>query len=158
MTSAVVAATGAETQQLTELSDDECKRLLGNTDLGRIAFVIDGRPIVLPVNYRFVSGDAGQWVLLRTRPGNTIDAAPSHVAFEIDGIDRDHYEGWSVLVRGVLHHLDPAEIEVIRQAFDPRPWPQQQRTSWLAIKPQIVTGRRLHGAQDEWSLPSEAYL
>lgn len=144
--------------QLEKLSDDECQLLLSLAAVGRIAFVVDGLPVVLPVNYRFLSDETGRWIILRTRPGHTIDRAPEHVAFEIDGIDLDHHLGWSVLVRGILHHLDHNEVELMSKRFDPKPWPQHERTSWLAIKPEIITGRRLLATEPEWGLPSEAYL
>ena len=147
-----------EQTTLEELSADECRRLLELTSLGRIAFITHGRPMLFPVNYRLLTGESGLWILLRTRPGNAIDEAPAHVAFEIDGIDPNHLQGWSVLVRGVLRHLDHNEIELFRYRFDPKPWPQQERTSWLAIKPEITTGRRLRVAEPEWELPSEGYL
>jgi nitroimidazol reductase NimA-like FMN-containing flavoprotein (pyridoxamine 5'-phosphate oxidase superfamily) len=154
MTTALPSVSAA----LEELGDDECRRLLTMSTIGRMAFVVDGRPVLFPVSYRFLGGESGQWILLRTRPGNALDSAAEHVAFEIDGMDHIHQEGWSVLVRGVVHHLDDNEVELFQHRFDPKPWVQQERTSWLAIKPQTITGRRLHAAQPEWSLPSEGYL
>lgn len=141
-----------------ELSDDECRRLLVESVVGRIAFVVDGRAVVFPVNYRMLTGESGLWILLRTRPGHAIDRAPEHVAFEIDGIDHSRHQGWSVLVSGLLHRLDHNEIELFRYRFDPKPWPTEQRTSWLAVKPETVTGRRLRAAQNDWALPPECYL
>jgi uncharacterized protein len=137
---------------LEELSQHECRLLLDLTTIGRIAFVVDGLPIVFPVNYRFLSAESGPWIVLRTRPGNGLDGAPEQVAFEIDGIDHDHQQGWSVLVRGLLHHLDQDEIERFSERFDPKPWPRRDRTSWLAIKPQSLAGRRLQVAEDEWTV------
>ena len=142
--------------QLEELSQDDCRLLLSLAAVGRIAFVVDGLPVVLPVNYRLLSDEAGLWILLRTRPGGTIAGAPEDVAFEIDGIDHDHHKGWSVLVRGVLHRLDHNEIELFRKRFDPKPWPTADRTAWLAIKPRAITGRRIEACA--WELPSDAYL
>ena len=154
--------TGARTASgeaaLEELTEGECRRLLSGTAVGRIAFVVDGRAVLFPVNYRLLTGESGLWVLLRTRPGNPIDAAPDHVAFEIDGIDESHQEGWSVLIQGTLRHLDHNELELFRHRFDPKPWATEERTSWLAIKPEAITGRRLHAAESEWALPSEGYL
>jgi nitroimidazol reductase NimA-like FMN-containing flavoprotein (pyridoxamine 5'-phosphate oxidase superfamily) len=126
--------------------------------VGRIAFVVDSLPIILPVNYRLLDGDTGLWILLRTRRGSGIDGAPEQVAFEIDGVDLDHHQGWSVLVRGVLHHLDHNDIELMRTRFDPKPWPEGERSSWLAVKPQAVTGRRLRGDEREWAFSPGAYL
>ena len=143
---------------LEELSDEECRLLLGLAAVGRIGFVVDGLPVVLPVNYRLLTDEVGVWIVVRTRPGNSIDTAPAQVAFEIDGIDHDHKKGWSVLVRGALHHMDHNEVELFNTRFDPKPWPKDDRTAWLAIKPQSVTGRRLLAAESEWELSSDGYL
>jgi len=153
MTTTPAAAQG----HLEELSDDECRRLLSLSAIGRLAFVVDGLPMVLPVNYRLLNDESGMWILLRTQPGNVIDDAPEHVAFEVDGVDYDHHKGWSVLVRGMLHHLDHGEIEPFSKRFDPEPWPQEERTSWLAIKSQLVSGRRLHSSEPEWAFSPGAY-
>jgi uncharacterized protein len=154
----VTTAPGVTTDtHLEVLSGGECRRLLGLSTLGRIAFVVDGQPLILPVNYRLLDDESGMWILLRTRPGNAIDNAPERVAFEIDGIDYPHHQGWSVLVRGVLHHLDHNEIELFAKRFDPQPWPQQERAAWVAVKTRTVTGRRLHTTQPDWAFSAEAY-
>src|SRR5437016_3606379 len=85
---------------LEELSRDDCLALLRSSRVGRIALVVDEFPVVLPVNYRLVETSGRTWIALRTRPGNIIERAPVHAAFEIDGIDPAHQQGWSVLVRG----------------------------------------------------------
>jgi len=149
---------GPPPTQLEELSVHDCRLLLGLSAVGRIAFVVEGLPVVLPVNYRLLSDESGLWVLLRTRTGHAIDSAPEQVAFEIDGVDYERKQGWSVLVRGVLHHLDHNEVELLSKRFDPGPWPQEERTSWLAIKPQTVTGRRLRVPAEEWEFSPGAYL
>lgn len=147
----------SEESELEVLAEDECRRLLSLAGLGRIAFVDDGHPVVFPINFRLLIQETGPWIVFRTRPGNLIDKAPEQVAFEIDGIDHENRKGWSVLVRGVLHHLDHIEIEFVRYRFDPKPWVEYERSSWLAIKPRVVTGRRLKSA-DQWALPPDAYL
>jgi hypothetical protein len=144
--------------KLETLSQEECRLLLGLAAVGRIAFVVDGLPMVLPVNYRLLNNESGLWIVLLTRPGNVIDEAPEQVAFEIDGIDHDRQQGWSVLVRGVLHHLDHNEIELFSGRFDPKPWVRDERTAWLAIKARAVSGRRLVATEHGWAFPSEAYL
>ena len=144
--------------ELEELSEQACRLLLGVAAVGRIAFVVDGLPIILPVNFRLLTDDSGLSILLRARAGHSIDGATRQVAFQIDGIDPGHQQGWSVLVRGELRHLDENEIEGLIDQFDPKPWPQQERTSWLAIRAQTVTGRKLLEVESEWAFPSEAYL
>ena len=144
--------------ELEELSEQACRLLLDSVAVGRIAFVVDGLPVILPVNYRLLNDDSSLSIVLRARTGHIIDGTARSVAFQIDGIDLGHHRGWSVLVRGELRHLDDAEIEGLSERFDPKPWPQQERTSWLAIKAETVTGRKLQAVEDEWAFPSEAYL
>jgi nitroimidazol reductase NimA-like FMN-containing flavoprotein (pyridoxamine 5'-phosphate oxidase superfamily) len=144
--------------ELEELSEQACRLLLDAVAVGRIAFVVEGMPVILPVNYRVLNNDSGLSIVLRARSGHTIDGAPHHVAFQIDGTDHGHQQGWSVLVRGELRHLDEVEIERLCEGFDPKPWPRQARTSWLIIKATTVTGRKLLAVKSEWAFPSEAYL
>jgi hypothetical protein len=116
-------------------------------------------PIVLPLNYRLVEASGvtpGRWIAIRTRPGNVIERVGEEGAFEIDGIDPHHKQGWSVLVRGTLHHVDPDAAD-FRERFDSAPWLLEARDAWLIIEPFAVTGRRLHAAESEWALDVRAY-
>ena len=79
------------------------------------------------------------------------------VAFEIDGIDPANRQGWSVLVRGTLHHVDPDAAD-FRERFDPEPWILADRDAWLIVEPFVITGRRLHPATREWAFHMDAYL
>jgi hypothetical protein len=140
--------------QLETLSSDECLRLLRENTVGRLGIVVDDAPAVLPVNYRLVESHGttgGTWIALRTRPGNVIDRAPTIAAFEIDGVDASRREGWSVLVRGELSHID---LRVARERFDSEPWLDVERDAWLIVTPFQITGRRLHSAEPSWTLPS----
>ena len=142
---------------LETLSSEECLRLLRENAVGRIAFLVDGLPAVLPVNYRLVESHGitpGRWVALRTRPGNVIDRASRAVAFEIDGIDAQHRQGWSVVVRGELHHINSA---VAGERFDSEPWLAAERDAWLMIEPLEISGRRLHPDDPEWAFHARAY-
>jgi nitroimidazol reductase NimA-like FMN-containing flavoprotein (pyridoxamine 5'-phosphate oxidase superfamily) len=142
---------------LEDLPVEKCLQLLRQTSVGRVAVVVDGSPIILPVNYRLAEPPGRTWIALRTRPGNVIDHAGPHVALEIDGLDPTHQEGWSVLARGTLHHVD-ADAAGFRERFDPEPWMLAERDSWLVIEPFAITGRRLHSAEREWALQVRAYL
>jgi uncharacterized protein len=142
---------------LDELTLDDCLLFLRASPVGRIAFVIDGCPVVLPVNYRLVETSGRTWVALRTRPGNVIDRAPLHVALQIDGVDASRQEGWSVLVRGTLHRVDPDAAD-FRERFDPQPWIIAERDVWLIVDPFSITGRRLHAAETEWPFHPGGYL
>jgi nitroimidazol reductase NimA-like FMN-containing flavoprotein (pyridoxamine 5'-phosphate oxidase superfamily) len=142
---------------LETLSDDECWLLLRTNTFGRIAFDLDGSPSILPINYRLIETSGRTWLAVRTRPGNVIDQAPILVAFEIDGIDTVRKQGWSVIVRGTLHHVDP-DAAAVGERFDPAPWIEAERDSWLIVEPFAVSGRRLHPAVSEWAFQPTAYL
>jgi uncharacterized protein len=145
---------------LEELAEEECLELLRSKSVGRIAFIVDGFPFVVPVNYRFVEAHGttpGAWIALRTRPGNVIDQASDDVAFEIDNVDVFREGGWSVLVRGTLHEID-ADAAGIRERFDSQPWINAERDAWLLIEPFAITGRRLHAAETDWHFHIRAYL
>ena len=59
--------------QFDEIGYDDCLELLRFGELGRVAVVIDGFPVIVPVNYRLVEGPGGVWIALRTRSGNVVD-------------------------------------------------------------------------------------
>jgi nitroimidazol reductase NimA-like FMN-containing flavoprotein (pyridoxamine 5'-phosphate oxidase superfamily) len=141
---------------LEELTLDECVGLLQPRSVGRVAVSQEGAPVVFPVNYKLVNTSA-LWLAVRTRPGSMLDRAPLGAALEVDEIDPPHREGWSVLVRGTLLHVDPDAAE-FRERFDPAPWMSTERDSWLVLEPFAITGRRLHAAAGDWAFHMRAYL
>jgi nitroimidazol reductase NimA-like FMN-containing flavoprotein (pyridoxamine 5'-phosphate oxidase superfamily) len=142
---------------LEVLSLDECLDLLARNNFGRLAVVLDGFPIVVPVNYKFVDPGGRRWVALRTRPGNVIEQASRNVGFQIDHADRVYRRGWAVLVRGTLQRVDPDAAE-FRERFDPEPWIDTDRDAWLVVEPFKITGRRLHAERRPWAFRADAYL
>ena len=58
----------------------------------------------------------------------------------IDETDSAHREGWSVVVRGTLHHVFP-DVAAFRERFDPDPWVTEGRDAWLIVDPFAITGR-----------------
>jgi hypothetical protein len=79
------------------------------------------------------------------------------VAFELDAIEPGLREGWSVLVRGTLQHVD-ASAAGFAERFDSEPWIPTERDAWLVIEPFAISGRRLHAAESEWAFHLDAYL
>jgi nitroimidazol reductase NimA-like FMN-containing flavoprotein (pyridoxamine 5'-phosphate oxidase superfamily) len=140
-----------------ELDLDTCLERLRAHVVGRVAVIVDDFPLVLPVNYRLMETAGRTWVVLRTRSGNVIDTAPERVAFEIDGVDVVRERGWSVVVRGTLGHIDP-QAAAFRERFDPEPWLDDARDSWLMIEPFSITGRELRAAEQLWAYDARAYL
>jgi nitroimidazol reductase NimA-like FMN-containing flavoprotein (pyridoxamine 5'-phosphate oxidase superfamily) len=129
------------TDAMVELPEDECRRLLARARFGRIGIVVDGRAVVLPVNYVFDEG----FVIFRSSEGTKLDAAlgAQVVAFEVDAVDVLYQGGWSVLAYGPAEVVDgPDEIE--RLANLPlRPWWPGARDRWIRVRIDTITGRRL---------------
>jgi nitroimidazol reductase NimA-like FMN-containing flavoprotein (pyridoxamine 5'-phosphate oxidase superfamily) len=128
-----------------ELPASECLDLLRSHHLGRIGVVVDGRPIVFPVNYAL----DGEAVVFRTDTGTKLSgAAMGKVAFEIDGADEVTRTGWSVIVQGVGSEITTAldhRSEQLRR-LEVDPWVPGDRGRWVEILPQQITGRRLRTA------------
>jgi nitroimidazol reductase NimA-like FMN-containing flavoprotein (pyridoxamine 5'-phosphate oxidase superfamily) len=143
--------------RLEEMTLEECMDRLRSERVARISVIVNGFPLVLPVNYRLAEHGGGAWVAIRSRRGGIIDEAPQPVAVEIDGIDSEAHQGWSVLVRGSLLHVDP-EAADFADRFDPAPWLSEDRDSWLIVEPFHISGRRLLHSDAEWAFSPDAYL
>jgi nitroimidazol reductase NimA-like FMN-containing flavoprotein (pyridoxamine 5'-phosphate oxidase superfamily) len=138
------------------LSYEECLQRLRAATVCRLAVVVNDFPVVVPVNYRLMETLDLTWIALRTRPGNVIDQAALPAALEIDEIDVARHEGWSVLVRGTLHHLDP-DSGSMRERFDSEPWLAEERDAWMVIQPFWISGRRLRTPSAEWAFERESF-
>lgn len=143
--------------QLEVLSLEDCLALLRGHVVGRVAVVDNEFPVVVPVNYKLVETRGPVWVGIRTRPGNVIDHPAMPAAFEIDGYSITEQEGWSVLVRGTLQHVDP-DRGGLWEGHDPQPWLNDERDAWLAIEPFSITGRLLRSPQPQWAFHLRGYV
>lgn len=123
-------------RRLVELGEEECWRLLGGCDVGRLAWVSAGRPVVVPVNFRV----ANRQIVIRISPyslqGREIE--DSRIGFEADQIDSRQQTGWSVLIQG------HATFDYRRDtSVGLEPWPEGNRPLQAVLSPSSVTGRRL---------------
>ncbi|GAA4098734.1 pyridoxamine 5'-phosphate oxidase family protein [Nocardioides kongjuensis] len=120
--------------RLVVLSDDECWDLLRSRPVGRVAWSGVQGVSVVPVNFA-VDGDT---VLLRTTPYSLMarDCVGREVAFEVDDVDEERHEGWSVLVRGRCEREE-------RPSDGPRPWATGSRLLGMRITVRSLTGRRI---------------
>lgn len=129
---------------LEVLAVDECLRLIDQTPVGRVAFVTDGLPTILPVNHRL----DGWRIVFRTSAGAklTVATLARPLAFEVDGFDADTRTGWSVLVRGTAEAIWSTEDERALDELGLEPWADAvDRARWVAIHPDEITGRRIIG-------------
>jgi hypothetical protein len=106
--------------------------------LGRLAFVLDGRLELFPINYVVHDGA----VVFRTGRGSKLSAVRVHtmVTFEVDGVEDG--VAWSVIVRGrvreITHIYDPVELAGLPLH------PQQggHKGHVVELRPAEITGRR----------------
>jgi uncharacterized protein len=131
-----------EAQRLEVLDRAACVELLAHHRfVGRLGVIVDGRPIILPVNYIF-DGDS---VVFCTASGTKLDAvvAGADVAFEVDDSVPLHHSGWSVLVRGHAEVIsDPGDLARLRHG-PLRPWVKGARANWVRISLDEISGRRI---------------
>jgi uncharacterized protein len=138
----------AASTKLLVLTQKECWALVKQAALGRLAFVMDDWPLVMPVNYLVDGPD----VVIRSDPGRKLTAARQQVqaTLQVDSIDRLHRSGWSVLVFGIATAVDDGEEVARLDGLGLRSWAASDRASWIRLLPVQITGRRLPRA---WSYP-----
>jgi uncharacterized protein len=124
---------------IRDISPTECWELLTGESVGRVAFVDDAGPAVVPVNFTVEE----QTVLIATSPYSNLaqHVLRGPVAFEVDGVDEFTESGWSVLARGHATQVPVSELNPTAER--PEPWAEGTRTFYLRITPSEVTGRRL---------------
>ncbi len=124
------------------MSPVACRRRLSQETVGRLAVIVDDHPEVFPVNYVM----ADDRVVIRVDPGAKLNALIAHpaVAFEIDGVDEERRNGWSVLVVGHADLVtDPGEREKLASEVWPDPWVGGSKEHLIVIRPDSITGRYL---------------
>ena len=133
--------TALQHRQIKALSVDECLALLTMATLGRVAFVHDGEPYIVPVNYLLHEGS----VVFRTTYGTTLDtvSAGARVAFEVDRIDEQTHLGWSVIVSGKAEEIWLPDEIATATTLPITPWAPGERNHYVRISPSAITGRRI---------------
>jgi nitroimidazol reductase NimA-like FMN-containing flavoprotein (pyridoxamine 5'-phosphate oxidase superfamily) len=136
------------TNELVELSREECLKLLASIDFGRLAVSLgDGAPVIRAVNYVF--DGPSQCVVFRTAAGTKLHALihAREAAFEVDAFDATSRTGWSVVVRGVpMEVTDPREIQRL-DALALDVWNPAPCRHWARIRARTVSGRRIERAR-----------
>lgn len=120
-----------------------CVELLAAQEIGRLAVLEGGEPLILPVNYAL----DGEAIVFRTGPGSKLQASRGGSAcFEIDGFELDRHAGWSVVVRGRLQAVTPTDSVTLDRVADlAHPW-LGDRPDVVRLEPQIISGRRIRPA------------
>ena len=136
---------------LKELSGDECYALLRSQSVGRLGVIVDGYPLIVPVNFAM----DGFTVVIRSRRGTKLSAAEHQsVTFEVDDINRSEKTGWSVLVRGQGEVVSAAHSDVTWESTERtgvKPWVPGDDFQWLRIISHGISGRRISpSAANDW--------
>ncbi len=123
---------------VTILPVHECWDLMAGVTLGRLVTSVDGQPEIFPVNYAVQN----RTVLFRTAEGTKLvsTAINSRVLFEVD--DHNVAEGWSVIVKGRARSLRTDEQIEEAERAQLLPWTSTEKTHYVRVIPEIVTGRR----------------
>jgi nitroimidazol reductase NimA-like FMN-containing flavoprotein (pyridoxamine 5'-phosphate oxidase superfamily) len=131
------------------MPEDECWSHLCASSVGRLAYVVDGWPVVLPVNFTAADGE----IALRSESGGKFAAAErgAQVSLQVDAIDPVYRSGWSVLAFGVAELVvDDGERERLAE-HGLRSWATGPGSPWIRLRPVRVTGRILPKA---WRYPA----
>ena len=127
---------------IEELDRDECLRLLRfGSYVGRVGFIADGMPMILPVNY--LAEDTS--LVFSTSEGTKLRvlAGGAQVVFEVDENRPLYHAGWSVIVRGTAHEVtDEAGLDALRRG-PLRSWAVRPGAHWVRVSIDQISGRRL---------------
>ncbi len=132
-----------EDRRVDVLSAEECWALVATQVVGRLGVVVDGYPVIVPVNFA-MDGDV---VVLRMGAG-AVSAAADHanVTFQVDAMDRGLRTGWSVLVRGLVEEVGAdhrPEVAARTASSGVSPWAPGERAHLKRLIPHGVTGRQV---------------
>lgn len=126
-----------------ELSTAESWALLGEAVVGRLAVIVDDRPVIFPVNHVVDQGG----VVFRTAAGTKLAASAGHwVAFEVDGYDLVTASAWSVVIKGEAEHVNRPYDALELIELPVFPWQSSPKPHFIRIEPDSITGRRFEVA------------
>jgi uncharacterized protein len=120
---------------------DALDRLQRHGFVGRLAFIVDGRPMIMPVNY-LADRDA---LVFCTGEGTKLSAlrGGAAVAFEVDDSRPLDHSGWSIVVEGTASEItDPAELKRLRSG-PLKSWAVRPTAHWIRVTYEHVSGRRI---------------
>lgn len=135
-----------DTTPIEPLELDASLEVLRRNTIGRVGFLSQGRPAILPVTYAL---DADDLIVFRTAPGSKLHIAETEVlpvAFEVDEYDRETGQGVGVVVHGPM---DPV-LDLVRSAALDRlglePYADAiEGSRWVQIKPRKLQGWTFSG-------------
>lgn len=129
-----------------ELEDEQCWKLLENTQHGRLVLTAVGETDIFPINFRAHDGV----LTFRTAPGTKLAelTVNEQVVLQADGISSD--EAWSVVVKGVARVLEHSSEIAAAEALNLKSWVPTLKDFYVEITPSKISGRHFNfGEQPE---------
>ena len=125
-----------------ELSHEEALDLLQRHGfVGRVAFIVDDQPMIMPVNYLAEA----ESLVFCTGAGTKLSALAhgASVAFEVDDSRPLDHSGWSVVVEGTATEItDEEELTWLRRG-SLKSWAVRPSAHWIRVTYTHVSGRRV---------------
>ena len=120
------------------LSSEQCMVHLTSAAYGRVAYVTARGPVAIPVNYEFTDGQ----IVVSTDPNKAKALARAGVVgFEVDHVDQNVSEGWSVLVTGPARLVTVPHERMALSSLGLESWSGTGVHDLVAIAPREITGR-----------------
>lgn len=141
---------------LEVLSEDECRRLLALEHLGRVGVSVGALPAIFPVNY-IVAGDE---ILFFIADGTKLQAATVNavVVLEVDHFNASGRTGWSVMVVGQARERTEPGVVTGAMRAGLAPWARTDSSHLVALKTELVSGRRIIPTARGDALPDQPVL
>jgi len=132
----------------TMLDTHTCLELLRGETVGRLAVAIREHPDIFPIN--FIVDHGG--IVFRTAEGTKLAAAVlgRAVAFEVDGVDEDSGEAWSVVLKGPASEIEKMDELFAAVELPLYPWHAAPKHRFVRIDPVEITGRRFSIVEPEY--------
>jgi nitroimidazol reductase NimA-like FMN-containing flavoprotein (pyridoxamine 5'-phosphate oxidase superfamily) len=124
-----------------------CREHLEHTSIGRVGWTSRKGPQILPVTYLLHDDQ----IVFRTDPHGPLAGLQGGepVVFEIDELDPSTRCGWSVVVRGRAYSTQrSARADHFWREADPVPWAAGQRTVFVSVTLDELTGRSVDRERD----------
>lgn len=127
-----------------EVPERESIELLQHETVGRLCVIDYGYPLAFPVNYRLMETGGSLRIVVRTTPRAAIARYEGPASFEVDHIDPDRLNAWSVIVRGELKRS--VGLEEFPNTY---PLLTEGRFQWIVLDVTAISGRRFTSAHDD---------
>lgn len=138
-----LAPTASRLEQITR---DECLQILADSShIGRLGFVSNGVPLILPVNYLFDHGA----IIIGTHEGSAICSIDNNLAaFEVDHYRSLGHSGWSILAHGTAREITDLRTIARLQRSALETWAWRKADRWFAIPVEVLSGCRIPDSQE----------